>query len=183
MISSATMESNVETLVFQALQLYEDFALVQFLYDENPIVHSAAARELQIRGTKIAFDAAVELIEKPDAKLRDIGCFMLGQIGKDRPFKTRSVPLLIERLASDESIAVRAQCAAALGHLKADEAASNLIQAARSESVDIRASVAAAIGHLKPSHEMQELLSTLLADGDNEVREWAEVSKEIYSEK
>ena len=165
------------------MQLYEDFALVQFLYDENPIVHSAAARELKIRGTKIAFDAAIELIEKPDPKLRDFGCFMLGQIGKDRPFKVQSVPLLVEGLASDESIAVRAQRAAALGHLKADEAASNLIQAARSESADILASVAAAIGHVTPSHEMRELRSTLLADDDNEVREWAEVSKEIYSEK
>ena len=130
-----------------------------------------------------ALTMRIELVVLSHAKLRDVGCFMLGQVGKDRPFEVQSVPLLVEGLASDESIAVQAQCAAALGHLKADEAVSNLIQAARSESADICASVAAAIGHLTPSHEMRELLSTLLADDDNEVREWAEVSKEIYSEK
>ncbi len=183
MIYESNTANNLDGLVFQALQLYEDFALVQFLYDENPIVHSAAARELQIRGSKIAFDAAIELIEKPDAKLRDIGCFMLGQIGKDRPFKAQSIPLLVKHLAADESADVRAQCAAALGHLKADEAAPQLIVAAREESTDVRASVAAAIGQLIPSVELRELLRVLLTDEDNEVREWAELSEEIYAEK
>lgn len=183
MIYESNTANNLDGLVFQALRLYEDFALVQFLYDENPIVHSAAARELQIRGSKIAFDAAIELIEKPDAKLRDIGCFMLGQIGKDRPFKGQSIPLLVKHLAADESADVRAQCAAALGHLKADEAAPQLIVAAREESTDVRASVAAAIGQLIPSVELRELLRVLLTDEDNEVREWAELSEEIYAEK
>jgi HEAT repeat protein len=175
--------SNIETLVFQALRLCEDFALVQFLYDENPIVYSAAARALQIRGSKVAFDAAIELTEKPDAERRNIGCFMLGQIGKDRPFKAQSIPLLIHHLVTDESIEVRAQCAAALGHLKADEAAPTLIVAAREQSADVRASVAAAIGHLTPSRELRESLRVLLGDDDGDVREWAEISEEIYSEK
>lgn len=183
MIDDGIANGSIDSLVFQALQLYEDSALVQFLYDENSIVHSAAARELQIRGSKIAFDAAIELIEQPDAKLRDIGCFMLGQIGKDRPFKAQSIPLLVKHLSADESADVRAQCAAALGHLKADEAAPTLIVAAREESVDVRASVAAAIGHLTPSPALRELLRVLLTDKDNEVREWAEFSEEIYSEK
>ena len=183
MIYESNTANNLDCLVFQALQLYEEFALVQFLYDENPIVHSAAARELQIRGSKIAFDAAIELIEKPDVKLRDIGCFMLGQIGKDRPFKTQSIPLLVKYLAADESTDVRAQCAAALGHVSADEAAPQLIAAALDESADVRASIAAAIGQLTPSAELRELLRVLLTDQDNEVREWAELSEEIYAEK
>lgn len=182
MIYASNMEHNIDLLVFQALKLYEDFALLQFLYDENPVVHSAAARELQIRGSKIAFDAAVALISRPEARLRDIGYFMLGQIGADRPFKRQSIPLLTTGLASDESTEVRAQCAAALGHLSADDAAHALVVAAKEESADIRASVAAAIGHLTPSKELRELLHTLLADSDDDVREWAEVSQEIYSE-
>ncbi len=182
MIAEGTMESNVEVLVFQALKAYEDFALVQFLYDENPIVHGAAARELQIRGSKIAFDAAVALVNRPEARLRDIGYFMLGQIGAGRPFKSQSVPLLVQGLSADESTEVRAQCAAALGHLGADEAANAFVLAAREESADVRASVAAAIGGLTPTPALRELLRTLLADRDDDVREWAEVSEETYAE-
>jgi HEAT repeat protein len=183
MIAFASENTNLETLVFQALKLYADFALVQFLYDENPIVHSAAARELQMRASNVAFDAANELISSSNSRLRDIGYFILGQIGKDRPFKAQSVPLLIKGLASDESTEVRAQCATALGHLKADEAVHALVLAAKEKSPDIRASVAAAIGNLTPCPELCELLRVLLIDEDDDVREWAEVSEEIYTEK
>jgi HEAT repeat protein len=180
MITVGTTESNLETLVFQALKGYEDVALVQFLYDENSIVHSAAARELQLRGSKVAFDAAIDLIREDASRLRDIGCFLLGQIGRDRPFRNESLPILIDRLRRDSSDDVRSQSAAALGHLEADAAAEELIVAATDQSVLVRAAVASAIGRLTPTAKLHTTLEMLSRDVDEGVREWAEVSTELY---
>lgn len=176
------VNDNLSMLVFQAMQLYEDAALVQFLYDENPVVYSAAARALQIHGTKVAFDAALELIRNAEPRLHCIGYFMLGQIGRTRPFKSESVPILLAGLDSNESFDIQCQCVAALGHLSANEASSALIRLSTHESAAMRTSVAAAIAHLVPTPPLRDVIARLRNDKDVDVQEWAEVCQETWDE-
>lgn len=182
MINFGDEDSNLNTLIFQALRLYEDAALVQFLRDEHEVVRGLCARELQVRGSHVAFDAALALCREQDESLRELGYFMLGQIGQDRLFKEDSVPVLRAAYADETSTDLKAQCVAALGHLRADECADLMLDAARSDSADVRASAAAAIGFLRPSRELHDCLQLLVRDEDGDVRDWAELSIELYQQ-
>lgn len=174
-------DSNLNLLIFQALRLYSDGALVQFLRDQHETVRGLAARELQVRGSQIAFDAATALIAEATEDLRDLGYFMLGQIGRDRPFKAHSIPVLRVAFENECSSELKSQCIAALGHLRADDCADLMLTAAQSESADVRQSAAAAIGGLAPTAELSDSIDALLLDADQDVREWAEVSRELHA--
>lgn len=113
---------SLRMLVWQALRLYPTASLFQFLHDPNSIVSTTAARELQTRPeTDDVFKYAVPLLRSASKDEREIGTFLLGQIGTPhRPLKAQSVPLL-EKMCADTEPDVRSAALASLGHLGAKE--------------------------------------------------------------
>lgn len=166
---------SLRLLVAQALRSYPTDSLHAFLEDLNVLVRSAAAREVQNRGEAISLRHAVNLLQDKRAFVREIGVFILGQHGTPTyPYKAESIPLIIERLVSDRSSAVRAAAAAALGHLRAYDALEVLIEAASDRSTDVRACVAFALIGMKRRARAREALRALKIDENAEVRFWAD---------
>ena len=177
-------DSTLRLILWEALQKYNTARLCALLFDNDPIVKTSAAKQLHLRGTKSVYKKAAELCEQERADLREIGAFLLGQLGTPkRPFRKQSIPVLVNLLVNDLSHEVRAAAAAALGHLEATEASSELIEMAGHSSPEVRACVAFALGALKRSRETKAALRNLSQDESSEVREWAELSLEILQNK
>lgn len=166
--------SSLRVLVSQALRSYPTRVLNTFLDDKNTVVRTAAARELQSRGEVESFEFAVSLLSDRRAYMREIGVFILGQLGTpDYPYKDASIDLIAERLSLDKSQMVRASAAAALGHLKASSKLDILIYAASDESANVRACAAFALTRMKRRPKAREALCALRNDENPEVRCWA----------
>ena len=166
---------SLRLLVFQAIQLYPSHALIPFLNDRTDIVRTAAARELQIRGEVETFDLAEKMIKSRRSLDRDLGAFLLGQLGTPRmPYKKRSVPLLIP-LLTDRSALVRESAASALGHLQAKEAIAALVAASDDPVADVRRGVASALISFPRNKAARLCLRKLANDIDEDVRYWATV--------
>lgn len=165
---------SLRLLVAQALREYPTQSLHPFLEDKNVLVRSAAAREVQIRGELISFEAAVSLAGDKRSHVREIAVFLLGQLGTPNfPFRERSIPIISDRLAFDKSAAVRAAAAAALGHLNAHESLDALAKAASDSSAEVRACTAFALSNMKRRRKARELLLMLKSDTNDDVRFWA----------
>lgn len=177
-------DSTLRLIVWKALQRYSTAKLIALLSDHDPIVRTSSAKQLHLRGTKAVFRTAAELCEQESDDLREIGVFLLGQLGTpQRPFRRESIPIASNLLMNDSSHEVRAAAAAALGHLGATETSHELIQVAGDSSPEVRACIAFALGAMKPSQEIDNVLRSLFHDQDGEVREWAELSLEILQQK
>lgn len=167
--------STVRLLVWQALKLYSTDSLVPMLEDEDSVVRTAVASELQLRGERTAFDQVLHRCDDPRDFVREIAAFTLGQFGTPNyPFRLESIPKLCEMADRDVSVDVRASAVAALGHLHARESLKVLLEAARDAEVDVRAMAAVSLGRLGSIPNVVEALQSLLSDPSGEVREWAE---------
>lgn len=129
---------SLRTLVYQALEKYSTSSLLPLLRDRNAIVRTAAARQLQMRPDHKIFYHGVELASSKKRSDREVAAFLLGQLGTPhQPFRAESIPVL-EKLCSDHAYEVRLAAVAALGHLKAVEAASTLKRAKRDSHQQVR---------------------------------------------
>jgi HEAT repeat protein len=176
MIASGTDKDgeSLRLLVAQALRAYPTQSLHPFWEDKSVLVRSAAAREVQIRGEPISFDAANALIGDKRAYIREVAVFILGQLGTPNlPFREESIPIISDRLALDKSAAVRAAAAAALGHLNAHESLDALAVAASDASAEVRACTAFALNNMKRRRKAREMLLILKSDESDDVRFWA----------
>lgn len=128
-----------------------------------------------MRGEHRSFEYAISLLSDKRPYMREIGVFILGQLGTpDFPYKSESTQLIAERLTSDKSYAVRVAAAAALGQLKAIDQLDVLIRATSDESADVRACVAFALTLMKRRPRAREALRALRNDKSAEVRSWVE---------
>jgi HEAT repeat protein len=177
-------DSTLRFILWRALQSYSTQELLDLLLDEDPIVRTAAAKQLHLRSEPSIFNKAYELSLHQRDEVREISAFVLGQLGTpNQPYKERSIPILIALLNNDSSHEVRAAAAAALGHLNANQATADLLKAARDPNDDVRTCVAFALGSLNPTKEIEEILNQLIADKNNDVKEWAELSLELIQDK
>lgn len=174
--------SSIKLLVFQALKAYPTDAVLPLLQDEDVTVRSAAAREIQVRGEKLALDYVLPLCNDGREFVREIAAFTLGQLGTPTyPFRSESIPKLME-LAVDSSAEVRGAAVAALGHLHAVASKDVLLNAAEDVNPDVRAMAAVALGRLGSDSSSPDILQALHAlsnDPSSEVREWAELGIEL----
>lgn len=153
--------------------------LLDLLCDESDATRTVAAKELQVRGERVAFERAVELSSSAKAEFRDIAIYLIGQLGTPAlPFKQESIPLLEKFLIGDQSPTVRETAARALGFQRATSAVHSLISRASDPDSGVRSGVAIALGYLGLP-EARPVLKTLREDTDKEVREWAECALEI----
>lgn len=170
---------STEEMEFEYWTKFKKFS-IQELFDELDCSEIerryAAARELQIRGSKIIFDCMNDLIKDVIPAKRAIAAFILGQLGTpDFPYRNDSIPLLSELLESDEDAEVRANSASGLGHLCSDSSFGVLCNASQDISSEVRKSVAFALGCISNAASIKPLLE-LLNDDDSDVRSWAALS-------
>lgn len=122
---------SIRMLVYQALEQYPTRSLFPFLHDRSAIVRTAAARRLQTRGGREVLDYGLQLTVSKVRSDREIGAFLLGQLGTpNQPYGVESIPSLIT-LCADTAAEVRVAAIAALGHLRAKKAISAIQRATR----------------------------------------------------
>lgn len=180
--------NSIEGSVDPEFELWEEmkeYAVEQLhenLNDLQELRRFAAARVLQVRGGADSFLHAKSLLEG-DAQSREIGAFLLGQLGTpEKPFLEDSYPILESLLIHDDVPKVRAAAAAALGHLASAHSFDVLANAVQDVSSDVRVGVAFALGKLGISRAIDPLLK-LTHDEDLEVVEWALVALRLLDKR
>ncbi len=165
--------STLRLLAWQALRSYPTDSLLRLLDDDDYVVRTAVARELQTRSGSDVYQWAIDKVTSERIASREIAAFILGQLGTpELPFRATSIPALM-RLASDNDTEVRSAAIAGLGHLRADEAVDIIIAASQDSSNLVRGCAVAALGHLTSSAAVISALRDRLRDDDATVREWA----------
>jgi HEAT repeat protein len=180
-------KSTIRLLVFQALKQWDTEALFSLLFDEDYIIRSAVARELQTRGEEKIFRKLKKNVKDPRSYVREICAFTMGQLGTpDMPYKKESVPLL-RNMLTDNNAEVRAAAACAFGHLCSDdmsqEIESQLILMADDKNEEVRKCAAFALGSSSGSKHVIAALYRLQNDHCKEVQSWAETGLEILNDK
>ena len=179
--------STIRLLVFQALKSWKTNALFSLLSDEDYIVRSAAARELQTRGEEETFLKLKTLVGDQIAYVREITAFTLGQLGTpEYPFKEQSI-LLLEEFLSDDDSEVRAAAVAAFGHLCSDgmpkEVEKQLVVMVDDQSEEVRECLAFALSSSSGSETVVATLTRLQNDTSEGVRAWADTGFELLEDK
>ena len=129
---------------------------------------------LAARGSRDVLDAMVELAAEPDAGLRELAAYVLGQLGDRGPGAAR--PSRRRRCARwpqrEEDPGVLAAIACAFGHLGAPHGDEWLLAQRAHPDADVREAVAFALGG-RPGEAALEALIGLSADAEPRVRDWA----------
>ena len=104
--------STIDTLIWQALEMYPIKVLPQFLTDTNSRVRMAAARAIQLKGGDIEFELASSMLNSKKHLDREIAAFILGQLGTPKlPYRKQSISLLDKALKADRISSVRSAAA------------------------------------------------------------------------
>lgn len=180
-------ESTLRFILWEALGTYSTPALLKLLDDDDYIVRTAAAKQLQRRSEEIVFETAKAKTTDQKAYKREIGAFLLGQLGSPNlPYKSQSIHALL-RLLEDSDSEVRAASVAALGHLGSvipfdDEKILNKSLMLLNDSSDeVRVCLAFALGSFLKTENLVSALTTLRRDTNKDVVEWASTSLEIIT--
>ncbi len=177
--------STLRLLASEAIKKWSSSAILKLIFDDDYIVRTTAARELQLRGEKETFDIVVSLVSDERAFVREICAFILGQLGTPKmSYKEQSLPCLLN-LIKDESVDVRAAAAAGLGHISyagmSADAEDALLLAANDTEEGVRACAAYALGHASNSDKIKRALAELGSDSSEDVRSCAELGAELLS--
>lgn len=165
-------------------------ALIEPLMDEDEERRYELALRIA-RGEKAVIPRAIELAEDARPRMREMACYILGQVGyldpEDRGRVIHypdGIPTLIRRLRGDSDECVRAGAAHALGFHQMAYSAPALCRAAGDSSVEVRYGAAHALGSFYPclwgrrkrrrfERSVREALLRLMDDEDEDVRDWA----------
>lgn len=170
-------DSPLRQVLWTALDSFGNEELFAFCRDHDPILRTAAAKKLHMRPGADVFEESVRFCGDSDPAVREIGCFILAQLGTPlKPYSMDSNRYL-QDLASDKAVEVRAAAIAGLGHLSVPSSLPTILMATSDISADVRQSAAFALGSFE-GIEVLPTLERLMLDEDLEVREWAEVSIE-----
>ena len=149
------------------------------LVDRSPILRTAAARELHLRGGVQVFEGVKQLAHAPRHEAREIAAFVLGQLGHPTcPFATDSFPIL-DTLLDDPYWDVRAQALVAIASLAMldreppDYIIRRFAERAHDDQREVRAAVANT-ALLLDRAVAEQILTVLAKDSDSGVRSIAE---------
>lgn len=179
--------STIRLLASQTLKKWTVSSILKLLEDDDYVVRTLASRELHQRGGQDVFDEMVKFSSSPTGFVREIAAFVLGQLGTpNMPFKNESLPILL-RLITDDQSEVRAAAAAAMGHIcfsnMPEEVEESLYKAASDVDNDVRCCVASSLGNASRTDKTWAVLDVLLQDSDSQVREYAQLGKDILLSK
>jgi HEAT repeat protein len=183
-------ESTLRLILWKSLEQYSTPDLLDLVEDPDYIVRTAAAKQLHFRPEASVFAKAVSLMSARDFFKREIGAFILGQLGTpDMPYRNQSIPLLVQ-LFTDRSADVRAAAVASIGHLGSgkihfndDRLLDKIVALSRDKSPGVRCCCAVALMSFATSPKVIETLELLLKDKNGDVIEWAQASLELHSER
>jgi HEAT repeat protein len=89
------------------------------LQDQEPVVRTSVARELQMRGGAAVWRIAKDLCKSKKTQDRVIGIFLISQLGTPRlPYQQESLDLINSLLSHERSSEVIEECLYAIGHLR-----------------------------------------------------------------
>jgi HEAT repeat protein len=166
--------------------------MVELLLDDDEDRRYEVARDIAKAGQAVV-PRALELAEDPRPRMRQMACYILGQVGyldPDYPLLLirypDGIPTLVRHLENDSDEHVRAAAAHALGFHRdeAVSAAPALCRAADDPSDEIRYAAAHALGSFgewawetaddrQDQKAVREALLRLMDDEDEDVRDWA----------
>ena len=183
----ATFDS-LRLAVARALARYFDDEIRECAKDPSPIIRTAAAREMHIRGGRENFDFAVLLCGHDRFEMREVGAFILGQLGTPGcPFANESFGIL-EALLGDKYFEVQGAAVrslgslASLGHYPPDYINPTIFELSDSQYAYVRAAVAYRLGMIR-SDDADKFLEVLVLDGDKNVLDTAEFSMQLRAER
>lgn len=174
--------------VARGLSHYDEAQLFDCLSDPEPVLRTAAARQLHVRGSRAAYERSVTLLDHPRYEQREIGAFVLGQFGTpDCPYASETFGY-IPRLFEDIYVEVRAAAAQAagslamLGHQPPPAIVHQLVEQSRSLEPRLRAEVAFALGMMRDPAALP-CLQAMTDDADPDVRDAVEAAIEWHEER
>ena len=179
--------STLRLLVSQALKNWSVEAVLGLIVDDDYIVRTSAARELQLRGGKDIYEQVTRFVNDKRAYVREICAFVLGQLGTpDMPYKDETFPLLLS-LLKDKDSDVKAAAASALGHISFSgmpkDVEDALLLSSKDEDNNVRACVAYALGNSSGSKAVKNSLEQLKNDKEESVRSYADLGIDLLMEK
>jgi len=159
------------------------------LTNEDYRVRSFAAQTIQVSyATERSFKISVKMLSSSQAYQREIGAYILGQLGTPKmPFVKESLPLLY-KLFEDNDEEVVVVSISSVAHLWSytdssdNESINKIIEFTKHKNPEIRISAVMALASSKYTKKVRETIYKLLNDEDEEVREWAEVAQEIIED-
>jgi HEAT repeat protein len=160
------------------------------LMDEDEEARYDVARQIARLG-KPVISRTIELAEDPCPRMREMACYILGQVGYSSPEEPDwlirypdGIPTLLRHLESDSDREVRATAAYALGFHAVPSTLPLLCRAATGPPESVRLAAAHALGSFyeetwateegrRHREEVTTTLLRLMDDEDEEVRDWA----------
>jgi hypothetical protein len=162
-----------EFLIWQKFKNYPTPRLLKSLQSSNRVRRVIAAKELQIRGEKTTFEYACILCNSHKSPNREIGAFILGQLGTPKfPFANLSKPILSNLALNDVNENVRAAAVSGLGHFASLANLKIFAKGVHDPKPSVRVATAFALSKLKGEKRLL-LLMKLAKDKNSEVRSWA----------
>jgi len=161
--------------------------LYTFLEDKDYRVRTLSAQAIQMKYAEDdVFKKISKMLESKDDSKREVGAYILGQLGTPKmPFAKDSFPLL-ESSLNDDNEEVLVATISAIGHLweytnyVEDKLFNKVKKFIAHKNREIRISSLMAL--VSTNKEVVNMVNKLLQDKDKEVREWAEVAKEIIED-
>ncbi len=181
-------ESDLYILAWQRVRQLTNSELLCFVRSKNALVRDLVIREFHIRPSREVLEIGLSLVRERKAVARASGYLILGQLGSpDRPFRDDSMPEIMRGIELEKSPSVRCAIAYAIGHLAPprvfhEQIIDTLLHYLDAKSKSLRVAVAFAVAGLSLSDRLDQLVKRLLADGEQDVREWVEISLEAMKE-
>ncbi|GAA4589783.1 hypothetical protein GCM10023194_44880 [Planotetraspora phitsanulokensis] len=143
-----------------------------------------AITALQARGDLETFTVARRLCASASASERVLGVDILGELGRDRPFADRTLPVLRYLAVSESDSHVLYSVLIAFGHLRDVRALPSVIELSGSDDPVVRYGAAYALPNVMgdpPDPAGLSALRRLAADEDDDVADWASLGLTLTS--
>jgi HEAT repeat protein len=180
-------ESQLRRVLMRLISNLPEKELFECVLDEDIILRTSAAQQIQIRGTNAGFEFAMSLVNSLRFENREIAAFILGQLGPpDCKYLKRSVEPLL-KLLSDPYYEVRATAVYAFSFYTNhfEETLPEIVEKIVELAADPEASVRLAASHTLGFIYLENskiCLEKLLNDPIVEVRDDAKYGLELHKE-
>ena len=183
-------EGRFDNLAWKGMELSTLPELYDYLLDADYRVRTLSAQAIQMKhDTQEVFEKISLMLNSKSSNEREIGAYILGQLGTPKmPFAKESFPLLY-KLFDDSDEEVIEVAISSVGHLWSYtntfdcENIDKVIKFTKYRNPNIRISAVMTLASSKCTKEVKSIITKLLNDEDKEVIEWAEVALEIIEEK